>query len=296
MCDVSIIIVNYNTVKLTKACIESVIKNSLSNIIEIIVVDNGSLDESKKTFISDESINYIYLNENIGFGPANNLGAEVAKGKYLFFLNSDTLLIGDALSKLVLFAESNLDKNIGAVGTCLIDESGKDNLSFMPFVSAKRIYLRFVQEFLRLRNNNQANVYRKIKENYFTKVDVISGANLFVPKYVFDKLIGFDSDFFMYYEESELQKRMALLEFDRYIINERLIIHYDGGSFENKGMSVKKILMINNGLKLYIIKHFDGFNKRHIQFLSFLILIRDLFRYKYSISHKIAIIKTFIFQ
>jgi GT2 family glycosyltransferase len=293
--DVSVVIVNYNTKQMTFECIESVLKFTKSISIEIILVDNFSSDGSRDFFSKYSGIKYIYLEENIGFGRANNRGASIALGKYLFFLNSDTLLLANVLNKLLSFFESNFDKNIGAIGTCLIDADGNDSLSFLPFVSINRIYQRLVEQFLHSSNKSQSSVYNSLKDNYFAKVDVISGANLFIPTIVFNKLMGFDSDFFMYYEETDLQMRMHLLKLNRFIINERDIIHYDGGSFENKSVSVNRILMMNNSLKLYIDKHFRGFGKRHLKFLFLLILIRDLFRFKYSISNKLVILKAFMF-
>ena len=89
--DVSIIIVNYNTKDLTSQCIDSIYEKTQGVRFEIILVDNASTDGSKEVFEKDTRITYIYSDENLGFGRANNLGAKVAKGKYLFLLNSDTI-------------------------------------------------------------------------------------------------------------------------------------------------------------------------------------------------------------
>ena len=88
--DVSVIIVNYNTQGLTSDCIESIIAQTSAVEYEIILVDNASTDGSKEVFAQDKRIKYIYSDQNLGFGRANNLGIREAKGRYLFFLNSDT--------------------------------------------------------------------------------------------------------------------------------------------------------------------------------------------------------------
>ena len=90
--DVSVIIVTYNTCEMTINCINSVIQKTENLDYEIILVDNASQDESYSTFSQDARIRYIYSEKNLGFGKANNLGAKFAKGRYLFLLNSDTLL------------------------------------------------------------------------------------------------------------------------------------------------------------------------------------------------------------
>ena len=87
--DVSIIIVTYNTRQMTAECIDSVCQKTFGIDYEIILVDNASSDDSKAFFEKDERVKYIYSQENLGFGRANNLGAGVAQGKYLFLLNSD---------------------------------------------------------------------------------------------------------------------------------------------------------------------------------------------------------------
>mgnify|MGYP001540893004 CR=1 FL=1 len=86
--DVSVIIVNYNTQGLTSDCIESIIAQTSAVEYEIILVDNASTDGSKEVFAQDKRIKYIYSDQNLGFGRANNLGIREAKGRYLFFLNS----------------------------------------------------------------------------------------------------------------------------------------------------------------------------------------------------------------
>ena len=95
--DVSVIIVNYNTLGLTSDCIESIIAQTSTVEYEIILVDNASTDGSKEVFAQDKRIKYIYSDRNLGFGRANNLGIREAKGRYLFFLNSDTILLNNAV-------------------------------------------------------------------------------------------------------------------------------------------------------------------------------------------------------
>lgn len=95
--DVSIIIVNYNTYDLTAACIQSIIEHTKRISYEIIVVDNASTDGSKEKFERDSRIKYIYSEKNGGFGYGNNRGIEIANGDYFFLLNSDTLLLNNAI-------------------------------------------------------------------------------------------------------------------------------------------------------------------------------------------------------
>ena len=90
--DVSIIIVNYNTRQLLADCLASIFKETSGFSYEVIIVDNASRDGSQD-FICQLYPQVIWINsgKNLGFGRANNLGAKVAKGEYLFLLNSDTV-------------------------------------------------------------------------------------------------------------------------------------------------------------------------------------------------------------
>ena len=98
MCDVSIIIVNYNTKQLLADCLKSIYEQTNNIDFEVIVSDNGSVDGSIEMLKRDFSqVILIENNANLGFGAANNRGLEVAKGKYIFYLNSDTVLLNNAV-------------------------------------------------------------------------------------------------------------------------------------------------------------------------------------------------------
>jgi len=288
--DVSVVIVNYNTMQITNECIESVLNFTKCNSIEIILVDNASTDGSKKFYLNDKRIKYIYSNENIGFGRANNIGIEAACGKYIFMLNSDTILLDDVIKKIFDFAEKNVDNNLGALGTCLINKEKKNTLSFGQFVSSKRIYRRLVENLGIYRKNFEAETYSKLDILGYVEIDFISGADLFVPKRVFNQIKGFDPDFFMYYEETELQKRMDKVGLKRYILNVRDIIHLEGGSFGHN-LPFRRKMMMTKGMKLYIKKHFKGISKFQIIILSFLILLKDLVSLNYTLNQKFFLIR-----
>ena len=109
--DVSIIIVNYNTKKLIKNCINSIYKHTKDVDFEIIVSDNGSVDGSVE-MIKSEFPNVILIenNANLGFGAANNRGLKIAKGKYIFYLNSDTVLLNNAVKYFFDYWENALSR------------------------------------------------------------------------------------------------------------------------------------------------------------------------------------------
>ena len=141
MCNVSIIYVNYKTSSLILDSIQTVKEKTKKVDYEIIVVDNNSGDQSRsKIQEAYPEVIWVQSDDNVGFGRANNLGLQVAKGKCVLFLNPDTLLINDAISLLYHFIMSS--SKIGVCGGNLFDEEGHPTNSF------SRMYPSFLWEFL----------------------------------------------------------------------------------------------------------------------------------------------------
>lgn len=222
--DVSIIIVNYNTVQLTNDCVNSIVKHTNGINYEIIVVDNGSTDGSKELFESRTDIKYLYSDVNLGFGKANNLGVNIASGKYLFFLNSDTLLISNAV--LQLFNDMVSNPRIAVLGAQLLYPDNSLQESYFEFPSLKLIMKDCLGLINHLPTNHDNDDSIVNLNNKF-----ISGADLFISRVLYDKVEGFYPGYFMYYEETDLQYNIIkdsnlTIAFDPNI----KIVHYNGGS------------------------------------------------------------------
>ncbi|ANC37247.1 rhamnosyl transferase [Acinetobacter baumannii] len=228
-CDVSIIIVNYNTYNLVLQCIESVIKNTKKISYEIIVVDNNSPNREI------EKLNEIYPNvklvlntKNSGFGIANNIGNKYANGKFLFLLNSDTIVLDNSIYTLYKFMVEN--PCVGACGGNLCDINLKPATSFTRFMPSflSDIDYLFLNMFSKIIYRN--NLYYCYSETPIKINGNISGADLMIVKQVFDELGGFDENFFMYYEETDLLFRLRKRKYQTFIVPESKIIHLEGAS------------------------------------------------------------------
>lgn len=253
--DVSIIIVNYNTAKMTGECIESIYQHTTGIDFEIIVVDNNSTDNSI-SYLKGKfpDIEIITLKENIGFGKANNYGAKIARGKYLFLLNSDTLLMDNALNTFIKFFEIHHNVlNIGIAGGILLNTKGEQFESFDRFPT----YISELSKLLAIHTCSKKyvkNIINQNKDNRYFSVDYVCGADMFIEKDLYNRINGFDKSFFMYFEESDMQKRLHDMGKSNYIIKDIKILHYGGGS-EKKVLSLNKRSIVSTSCLLYMKKH-----------------------------------------
>lgn len=254
--DVSVIIVNYNTKKITEECIKSIQEKTHGIQYEIIVVDNYSDDGSREYFSNFQDIIYIYNNENLGFGRANNIGAEIASGRNLLFLNSDTLLINNAISRLNDFFNERSD--VGVVGGNLYSAEGQPTYSYWKYFpgikcTLHKAFTAIINKLLGI--NFSPNLFFN-HTNSPIEVATISGADLMIRKIDFVRLGGFSAQFFMYYEETDLQFRLIhSLNRKIYSLPSAEIVHLEGGSQTNSKMNKRKHKMSANSRKLYISIH-----------------------------------------
>lgn len=255
MVQVSIILVNYNTLQVTNDCIDSIKKNVKSVDYEIIVVDNASSDDSIKVFSERKDIIFIESGANIGFGRANNMGANIASGKYLFFLNTDTILLNNVVKLLYDFCEKS-EIIYGTVGCWMVDSNGKFVHSFKDTFPTIRACIKDVSSYVHRRISKPACANQKNVPSV-REVQVVSGADMFIPKFVFNKVGGFDSDYFMYGEEVELEYRIKQAGYKQIVIPEPLLIHLEGNSSgkKNRKVSFFQFYSMKRGRILFYRKH-----------------------------------------
>jgi len=253
MVDVSVIIVNYNTLDLTIACVNSIYAQTKDVSFEIIVIDNASSDGSGEYLKSENRIDFIESDKNLGFGGANNIAAQKARGEYLFFLNSDTALMNNAIGNLLSFMKSN--PKAGICGGNLYDVSGKLIHSHMMIMPSLFHEINSLLLGLPLRlMYGRKRIYNPT--NSPLEVAYVTGADLFISKSLFNSLGGFDPIFFMYYEETELTYRVKKLGLRVFNVPNAKTIHLEGQSFSIKGKREEEIL---KSRKLFLVKVYGNF-------------------------------------
>ena len=245
---ISIIIVNYNTTQLTNDCIESIFLHSTDVDFEIIVVDNSDSDDFK-LYNSRSQVKVIRSTENIGFGRANNLGLSFAIGEYILLLNSDTIVLNNIL-RLFLDEILMTSDDIFGLSTFLVNEKYEPIHSLEKFPTvlgdiSKRIEsrIRIKKHIINIHQNN------KILGYYAT------GAVLFLRKKVISKEGFFDPNFFLYYEETDLQKRFQNAGYKLKVVSGPQIVHME--SVSSKTLGVNRLSLIRYESKLIYFQKWE---------------------------------------
>jgi GT2 family glycosyltransferase len=271
----SIIIVNYNVKHFLEQCLISVHKAITTIQAEIIVVDNCSSDNSIAYLQPDfPLVQFIANKENLGFAKACNQGLQVAKGKYILFLNPDTIVPEDCFQKCISFFEAHTDA--GAVGIKMLDGSGKflkeSKRSFpLPLTSLYKLF-GLARIFPRSRIFSKYHL-GNLDENKEHEVDVLAGAFMMMKKEVLEKVGSFDEIFFMYGEDVDISYWIQKAGYKNYYFAQTSIIHFKGES-TRKG-SLNYVRMFYNAMSIFVRKHYGG-SKAGI--FNFLIHIAIWFR------------------
>ncbi|MEQ8812895.1 MAG: glycosyltransferase family 2 protein [Imperialibacter sp.] len=238
---VSAIYVNHNTSALLLESASSLIEKSVSSSFEIIIIDNASNEKEKSILRSasqkkkTQNIRLIFSEVNLGFGKANNLGAKHASGKYLFFINPDTLILNDVLEIFVSFMRDS-GPNVAACGGGLLTKNLQPNHSYgnFPGILLEVCNIGLGLSFL-LNGYYERKIAIGAKVHGSGKLQVpyIVGADVFIRNELFWKVGGFDENYFLYYEETDVFLRLSKLGLTSYILPEAKIIHFEGGAVGN---------------------------------------------------------------
>jgi len=232
--DLSIIIPSYNTKTIILDCLDSIIKHTKDLNYEIIIVENGSKDGSLEAIASysktHKQVTLIDAKENLGFGRANNLGVASAKGEYLLFLNSDTIIFDDALKVSV----ENIRKHpkVGVYSCRLLnaDRSVQQSGGHFPTFFNVFAWQFFIDDLPLVGNLIPSFHPQKSQYDKDQKMDWVTGAFMIIPKKIFEEVGGFDKNIFMYTEEMELSYRIEKLGYTALFQNKPAIIHLGGAS------------------------------------------------------------------
>ncbi len=250
----SIVIVSWNVRELLRACLQSIHATTPADLsLEVIVVDNGSTDGTVEMLCGAFSwVQLIEAEGNLGFSGGNNLGLAASRGRYVLLLNPDTLVLGDALPKMLAYMEAH--PQVGALGPQLLNEDGTVQSSRRRFptfwtaifestwlqpIAPKRVLDRYYM--------------RDHADDEIVEVDWVQGAALLVRREVIAQVGGFDEGFFMYSEELDWQKRIKAAGWQIIYYPEAQIVHYGGKSSEQ--VIAQRHIYFQSSKVRYFCKH-----------------------------------------
>ena len=258
MIDVSIIIVNWNTRDILRDCLQSVYDQTKEISYEVIVIDNASSDDSvdmvKKEF---PQVILIENKENRGFAAANNQGIAIAKGRYILLLNSDTIILDNAVYKTLLIADANVQAGIIGCRALNRDRTLQRTCFMFPSVlnmllSMTGLYKLFPKS--KFFGREHMSWWNRDDER---EVDVVTGCFMFVRREVIEKIGVMNEDYFIYAEETDWCFKAKKAGFKVLFTPFAEIIHLGGTSTDQIKPQMK--LQLQSGLLLFIKKMY-----RHI--------------------------------
>jgi len=267
----SVIIVTYRSNSIIDQCLDSIyLHNDMCESLEIIIVDNSPSDDPMcqrlKTKYKDLRI--LKNSSNGGYGQGNNIGAKLARGKYLLILNPDTVLVENIFKFSLLQFEE--DRYLSIFGIQLVSADLKPSISFI-----------YRKEFANILSNPLIKIFNKF--DYFLSERMVpSGACMFIRKETFFKAGMFDENMFMYLEESYIAKSIKLVDHRNKIkyFSCKKIIHQEASS----AFDLKKMSAIIKS-QIYFLKKFNFSNEKNFRNLLIYVKIK-LFIYKLFLNKK----------
>ena len=250
--DLSVVIVNYGTFELTKNTINSILDYSYPFSIEIIVVDNASVDDSLsklKEYFKDK-VKFIASKSNNGFAAGNNQALKIVDSKYILLLNSDTIVWQNTLEDIYNFMENNPD--VGACGCqVLLEDNTLDKACKRSFPNVKNSFFRLFHVPTKSRNDNYN--LDDLDDNGVYEIDCLTGAFIFTRKKVLDGIGLLDETFFMYGEDIDLCYRIKKAGWKIIYYGKDKITHFKGAS--SKKQRPMLIYEFYRAMYIYYKKH-----------------------------------------
>lgn len=233
---VSIVIVNWNTAALLRQCLTSLPWQSASLDLEVIVVDNGSTDDSvamvqrgfpRVTVVSNDT--------NVGFVKANNQGLAAATGAYLFMLNSDTEVSAGAIERLVEVVAG--DPLIGAAGPRLLNTDGTVQPSAAPF---PKVIHRFLPSRFEAAYNRRLEQRIAREPGQLAEVGWLSGAAVLLRRDVLERVGPLDERYYMWYDDLDWSQKLRKAGYQRVFVGDAVVTHHgrqSGRQLDNRRLA-----------------------------------------------------------
>ena len=234
MKDISAIIVTYNSERVIKACLESIIRETKRHSFEIIVSDNDSKDQTSKIVSEFNNATLILNNANLGFAKANNIGFKQADGKYILFLNPDTEIRDGAIDILLDKMEQDASARMATGAIFYPDGRRQPNIKRNPTPISQLIILLKLTRLPKQWRSLNTFLAKDFNYDQEASVEQIMGACILIRYDDFKKIGGWDEDYFIWFEDIELclayQKRGWMIKY----FPQAKIYHHESEAFRRQ--------------------------------------------------------------
>lgn len=257
----SVVIVTWNSADTIEGCLQPLTKSG----VEVIVVDNASNDDTAKLVKKIPTVKLLQNQANIGYGRAANQGVAASGAEFIFLLNPDTEIRSSTLEELKKYLISHPE--VGVVGPKLIFPDGTLQREIGPFPN----WLNQVMILLRLHRIGFFSkiVYPDYDETKEQEVENIIGAAVMLPRKVFEQVGGFDEKFFLWFEDTDLLKRISLAGY-KIVYYPTAVVEHKIGSSTSQVNRLRRQTWWNKSLIHYSRKHLGWFSL--ILLLPFILL------------------------
>ncbi len=254
MLDLSIIIVNWNTRSIVCDCLRSIYQQGGEIDLEVIVIDNASTDGSVEMVKKDfPQVTLIENSQNRGFAAANNQGIAISKGRYVLLLNSDTIVLDNAIAKTVAFADSHPEAAVVGCRVLNPDRTLQPTCFMFPSIlnmllSSTYLYKLFPKSKFFGRERMTWWDRSDVRE-----VDVVTGCFMLVRQDAIKKVGSMDEQFFIYGEETDWCYRFKQANWKILFAPGAEIIHLGGQSAKKRATTM--VVQLRKSILQFMKKH-----------------------------------------
>jgi GT2 family glycosyltransferase len=259
--NLSVVIVNYNSREKTANCVRSIYDNCNNHNFEVIVVDNNSVEDIEPLKLEFPGIKLIKNHINSGMGAGNNIGIKSARYEYLLILNADTEITPGAIESMTAVLEGN--STVGIVGPKLVYPDGERQVScyrfprfLMPIYRRTflgKLFPTYLNEYLYLSKDLDQEI----------EVDWLMGSCYLMKRQLMAELRGFDERFFMYFEDTDLCRRVHARGLGVVYCPSAVVVHYHGRASAKAHWSVS--IFTNRMTRIHLISWLKYFLKWSFQ-------------------------------
>jgi hypothetical protein len=259
--EVSVVVVNWNTQDILRDCLRSIYEQGGEIDLEVIVIDNASTDGSVEMVKKDfPQVTLIENSQNRGFAAANNKGIAISKGRYVLLLNSDTVVLDNAIAKTAAFADSHPEAAV--VGCRVLNPDRTLQPTCFMFPSILNMLLSSTYLYKLFPKNKFFGRERMTwwNRNDIREVDVVTGCFMLVRQDAIKKVGSMDEQFFMYGEETDWCYRFKQAGWKILFAPCAEIIHLGGQS--SKGIRVDMLIRLRISILQFMKKHYSWLTYR----------------------------------